>query len=117
MPRLRQRKIARQIADTIFGGIGAITTPQNFNQLQYTIPFQTDDAYEDWSPTRPQGFYNNPFYPNLPSTPGGIPIFNTRMRDPDDDIDDRYDRFDGDLSPHRARRAAKRVLEALKQGG
>jgi hypothetical protein len=58
--------------------VGSVTTVQDFNQLQYTIPFQTDDEmYEDWSPTRPQGFYNNPLYPNLPSTPGGVPMFNT----------------------------------------
>lgn len=60
-------------------GVGAITTPQNFSQLQYTIPFQTDEAYADWSPTRPQSDYWNPYYPNLPTTPGGGPIFNTLL--------------------------------------
>jgi hypothetical protein len=74
----------------------AINSPQNFNQLQYTIPFQTDDSYEEWSPSRPQAFYANPLYPNLPSTPGGGPLFNTRLRDPDEmDWEDKFDRFDG----------------------
>lgn len=86
--------------DTVFG-LGAITTPQDFSQLQYTIPFQNDDAYEDWSPTRPQGFYNNPYYPNLPSTPGGVPIFNTLL---------------GDLSPGRANALARKMIRNMKAG-
>lgn len=96
-------------SDTIFGA--AIYTPQNYNQLQYTLPFQNDDAYEDWSPTRPQGYYANPFFPNLPSTSGGMPIFNTRIRDVDDlDDFDRSDRFDGDGS------AYAQVLRAMQRG-
>jgi hypothetical protein len=96
-------------------GVGAINSPQNYNQLQYTIPFQTDDVYENWSPTRPQAYFFNPLYPNLPTTPGGGPIFNTRLRDPDDDdFEDRYesrhDRFDGALS--KLKRIGKRVAKA-----
>lgn len=60
-------------------GVGAITTPQDFSSLQYTIPFQTDEAYADWSPTRPQSDYWNPYYPNLPTTKGGGPVFNTLL--------------------------------------
>lgn len=78
--------------DTVFGA--AVTSTQDFNQFQYSIPFQTDPAYEDWSPTRPQAYYADPRFPNLP-THGG-PIFNTRLRDPDEmDYEDREDRFDG----------------------
>lgn len=88
MNRLRRRKAAREIL-----GIGAVTTPQNFSSLQYSIPFQTDDAYEDWSPFRPQAYYANPLYPNLPTTKGGGPIFNSRMRDPDElEYEDRWER-------------------------
>jgi hypothetical protein len=71
--------------------LGAINTPQNFNQLQYTIPFQTSDMYDDWYPTRPQAFYANPLYSNLPTTKGGGPILNTRMRD--EDFDDRFEGY------------------------
>jgi hypothetical protein len=82
---------------TVLGGGITVTTPQDFSQFQYSIPFQTDEAYADWSPTRPQAFYADPRYPNLP-TQGG-PLFNTRMRDPDEmDYEDREDRFDG--APH-----------------
>lgn len=90
---------------TVLGGV-AVTTPQNFNQLQYTIPFQTDDSYEDWSPTRPQAFYANPLYPNLPSTPGGGPIINTRWRDPDD--------IDGDVAPL-LRSKIRRLAQAVRK--
>lgn len=83
-----------QITQTVLGT--AINSPQNYNQLQYTIPFQTDDAYADWTPTRPQAYWFNTVYPNLPlPPPGGGPVFNTRMRDPDD----VFDRFDGALAP------------------
>ena len=75
MNATKRRKLRREIL-----GVGAITTPQNFSQLQYSIPFQTDDAlYEDWSPTRPQAYYANEYYPNLPTTKGGGPIFNTLL--------------------------------------
>jgi hypothetical protein len=87
-----ERDYKKAVLDEVLG----VVTPQNFSQLQYTIPFQDDDSYEDWSPTRPQAFYAHPLYPNLPSTPGGGPIFNTRLRDPDEmDWDDKFDRFDG----------------------
>ena len=111
---LKRTRDANAAIQTVFGGLqaatpfSAVSTPQNFNQLQYTIPFQTDDSYEDWSPTRPQGFYFNPLFPGLPSTPGGMPMFNTRMRDPDDD-----DRFDGDVV-RRRRHLLRRILNALK---
>ena len=63
--------------------------PGDFGQgLQYSIPFQTDDAYADWSPTRPQAYFSNPYYPQMTPTSG--PIFNTLMRDADD-FDDRFD--------------------------
>jgi len=63
---------------TILGA--AINSPQNYNQLQYTIPFQTDDAYEDWSPTRPQAYYMDTRYPpgSILNNAGG-PIFNTLL--------------------------------------
>lgn len=72
----------------------------NFGKgLQYTSLFWTDDAYEDWSPTRPQAYYADPRFPGLNQ---GGPLLNTRMRrDPDDDfdiddkLDDVADRFDG----------------------
>ena len=101
--RTSRRKLAQR-PSSVLGT--AITTPQNFNQLQYTIPFQSDDAYEDWSPTRPQAFYANPLYPSLPTTPGGGPIFNTRMRD-SEDFDD--DRFDGDLSSSQRRKIVREL--------
>lgn len=86
-------------------GAGAITTPQDFNQLEYQPTFWTDDAYEDWSPTRPQAYYYNPLYPGGLIKPGGGPLFNTLMRDPDDD-----DRFDGVAStPHRRRQLARKL--------
>jgi hypothetical protein len=103
--------------------LGSVTSTQNFNQLQYTIPFQTDDAmYEDWSPTRPQGFYNSPYYPNLPSTPGGVPLFNTRMRDPDSDyfedpFEARMDRFDGDGAHRSASRQRRALTKAMRRSG
>jgi len=80
-----------QITGLVLGGVGtrmpgptvlgaAINSPQNYNQLQYTIPFQTDDAYEDWSPTRPQSYYMDPRYPrgSVFNTAAG-PIFNTLL--------------------------------------
>jgi hypothetical protein len=108
--REEERKLAERTRTFLSGlvrtrrlrtAIKGIVTPQNFSSLQYSIPFQTDDAYEDWSPTRPQGFYANPLYPNLPSTPGGMPMFNTRMNRRGEDFDydfdpsDRFDRFNG----------------------
>lgn len=73
------------LAATPFSAQG--TTPSDFGKgLQYTIPFQTDDAYEDWSPTRPPAFYADPRYPG-----GGVqgtPYFNTRIRDVDALMDD-----------------------------
>jgi hypothetical protein len=78
-------------ARTAINGIGAVNSPQNYNQLQYTIPFQTDDAlYEDWSPTRPQAYFANPMYKGGLIQQSG-PLFNTRIRD----YDDREERFDG----------------------
>lgn len=59
--------------------------------IQYTIPFQTDDSYEDWSPTRPSAFYADPRYPGMPTGP----FINTRWRDADDVEDDFDDRMDG----------------------
>jgi hypothetical protein len=91
----------------------AINSPQNYNQLQYTIPFQTDDAYEDWSPTRPQSYYMDPRYPkgSVLNTAAG-PIFNTRMFDPDRDFDepgfDRMDRFDGAIARKKLRHLLRR---------
>jgi len=95
--------------------------PSDFGKgIQYQPVFWSDDSYEDWSPTRPQAFYYNPQYPgglvaNQP--PGGGPLFNTRLRDPDDDYEDREDRFDGVMSDARRRRLARseyrrRLLEA-----
>jgi hypothetical protein len=90
-------------------GLGAVTSQQDFNQLQYTIPFQTDDAlYEDWSPSRPQAYYFNEYYPNLPTTKGGGPIFNSPTRFDPDDIEDRFD--GAPLS--RLKRVVKRVGKA-----
>lgn len=66
------------MAPTILGA--AINSPQDYSQLQYTIPFQTDDAYEDWSPTRPQSYYMDTRYPAgsvLNSNKG--PLFNTLL--------------------------------------
>jgi len=83
---MRRRHVRRVIL--------GIITPQDYSQLQYTIPFQSDESYEDWSPTRPQAYYADPRYPNLPTSGG--PIFNTRWRDVDDveeDFDDREDRW------------------------
>lgn len=78
------------LLETIFSG----QTESNFGKgIQYTIPFQTDDSYESWSPTRPQAFYADPRYPGMPSGP----FINTRWRDADDVEDDFDDRMDGDL--------------------
>jgi hypothetical protein len=70
--------IGARTKQTILGS--AINSPQDYSQLQYTIPFQTDDAYEDWSPTRPQSYYMDIRYPAgsvLNSNSG--PIFNTLL--------------------------------------
>jgi len=77
---------------TILGGVAQGGLPSDFGKgLQYTIPFQTDDSYESWSPTRPPQYYANPMYQ------GGLiqntPFFNTRLRDPDDDDFDPGDRW------------------------
>lgn len=94
----------RRLRTLIRGVLAPVQTTQNFNQLQYTIPFQTDDSYEDWSPTRPQAYYANPLYPNMNFGPsGGGPIFNTRMRDADD--------IDGDVSARKLVRKLRRVLK------
>lgn len=87
--------------------VNGVITPQDFNQLQYTIPFQTDESYADWSPTRPQAFFTDPRYPQG-GIPSGTQFFNTRMRDPDDidDID-----IDGEIGA-RARRLLARVRQA-----
>lgn len=97
----------KRAATTVLGGLGSITTPQDYSQLQYSIPFQTDESYADWSPTRPQAYYANPLYPGLTPTSG--PIFNTRMRDVDDlDDFDPSDKFDG-LPGLRGRLKRKRI--------
>ncbi len=74
-----------QPPETVFGQL-----PSDFGQgLQYTHAYQTDDSYEDYSPTRPPGFYFDPRYQ------GGLvqntPWFNTRIRN----YEDRMSRFDG----------------------
>lgn len=61
-----------------------INSPQDYSQLQYSIPFQTDDSYEAWSPTRPQAYYADPRYASGLIKSSGV-IFNTRLRDPDDE--------------------------------
>lgn len=101
-PHTSRRKLAAK-QTSVLGT--AITTPQDFSQLQYTIPFQTDDAYEDWSPTRPQAFYANPMYPSLPTTKGGGPIYNTRMRD----YDDYADSLDGELTSSQKRKIEREM--------
>jgi hypothetical protein len=90
------RKLGKRRARTQVNGVAQGGLPSDFGKgLQYTIPFQTDDSYEAWSPTRPPAFYADPRYPggNVQNTP----FFNTRMRDPDEmDWDDKDDdRFDG----------------------
>lgn len=63
--------------------------PSDFGRgLQYTHAFQTDDAYESWSPTIPSQFFHDERYAS--GLTQGTPYFNTRMRDPDDDLDDRF---------------------------
>ncbi len=74
--------------------------------LQDSIPFQTDDSYEDWSPTRPQAFYYNPLYKGGLVSQSG-PLFNTRMRDADD--------LDGEVSEEEERQAARQLHRALKK--
>ena len=100
--RQDRRTLLGIAAATPFSAQGGL--PGDFGQgLQYSIPFQTDDAYADWSPTRPQAYYQNPYYPQMTPTSG--PVFNTLMRDSDrDDIDDR---FDG-LPPSRRRKALRK---------
>jgi hypothetical protein len=100
---------------TVFAGISAVTpfsaqgsTPSDFGQgLQYTIPFQTDDSYESWSPTRPQAYYANPQYKSGLITQSG-PIFNTLL---DDDFDDR---FDGEVTPADRRRWERELRRVLR---
>jgi hypothetical protein len=75
-------------------GLGATGgLPSDFGKgIQYSIPFQSgDDSYADWSPTRPQAYYADPRYPGGGPGAQGGPLFNTRLRDPDDDDDDRFD--------------------------
>ena len=112
--------------ETIFGATAATPLsaqgglPGDFGQgLQYSIPFQTDDAYADWSPTRPQAYFANPYYPQMTPTSG--PIFNTLMRD-SDDFDDRFDGLPtyglpsyGFVAPS-MRRSAKRMLRRYSGG-
>lgn len=83
--------------------------PSDFGKgIQYTIPFQTDDSYADWSPTRPQAFYAHPLYPNLPTTPGGGPIYNALYRGEDYDWEDRFD--GGTMTPTRGLRLRRALM-------
>lgn len=112
---LKRLGCSNQTISTVLGGLQAATPfsaqgglPSDFGKgLQYSIPFQTDDSYESWSPTRPQAYYANPQYPGGLISQSG-PIFNTRLRDSDDDFDDD-DRFDG--STPSKRRAHKRHMK------
>jgi hypothetical protein len=140
-----ERKLGERMGDLLSGnlsstygpgetllGIAAATPlsaqgglPGDFGQgLQYSIPFQTDDAYADWSPTRPQAYFANPYYPQMTPTSG--PIFNTLMRD-SDGFDDRFDGLPayglptyglpayGFVAPS-MRRSAKRLLRRYSGG-
>lgn len=94
--------------DRLLGLPASSGLPSDFGKgLQYTIPFQTDDSYEAWSPSRPPQFYADPRYPG-----GGVqntPFFNTLMRDPDDD-----DRFDGvEATPFQQKRWARELRKKL----
>lgn len=101
---------AKQLS--ILGGAGPSyvqQTPSNFGQgPQYSPTFWTDDAYESWSPTRPQAFYYNPLYPGGNIQQSG-PLVNTRMRD----YEDYADRLDG-LPSGTARVRLSRALRRLR---
>ncbi len=102
----------RNVASAIEGAAHDTVLGSWQPSLQDTLPFQNDESYADWSPTRPQAFYANPLFPNLPTTKGGGPIFNTRLRDPDDDFDDR---FDGEVSEEDRRKVAREIRRAMKR--
>lgn len=99
-----ERKLAERTADYISGLIdrrkrelvsGVVQTPSDFGKgPQYSPTFWTDDAYEDWSPTRPQVFYANPFYKGGNIQQQG-PLFNALWRGGGDEDWDYEDRFDG----------------------
>lgn len=91
---------------------GSVPTTTGPFALQYTIPFQTDDSYEDWSPTRPQAFYANPLYPGGLVSQSG-PLFNTLLRDEDYDFEDRFDGLTA--TPGRKREWARRLRRARRR--
>ena len=111
MNRLRQRQMQRASLGAVFGAGPSYVqqTPANFGQgPQYSPTFWTDDAYESWSPTRPQAFYYNPLYPGGNIQQSG-PLVNTRMRD----YEDYADRLDG-LPSGTARVRLSRALRGLR---
>lgn len=122
--REEERKLGERLGDflagkmdTVFGTSRRATTVLGQwtpNAFQDSIPFQTDDAYADWSPTRPAASYADPRYPGMTAS---APYVNTRWTDADDmdDVGDRDDKFDGDGSPIQQIKWVRALRRALKR--